>query len=277
MMVTCPGTHQPSLFRSLEKAGIPGTFFSASSRYYNNEYREYPEQFGMAHYFAKEDIAKEGYSGASGWGFHNDVMYDNMLRFLKKSRGQSFLVVTKTLDMHQPYPYYGITYENMPESVRTQGTVTVCGMYWVDQTVKHFFEEAEKEGLMDDRTLFVITSDHNPHSGGEYKTLVQKPQDKKSVAPIPLIFVSKNLEPLKISKVRIMAARKTWLRRSLRSWASPYRKNSWGEISCSLRIIPMPWAILAVKPITIPPTYPLFPRWTSQHRIGRKRTPWQIM
>ena len=192
-----PGTHQPSLFRSLEKAGIPGTFFSASSRYYNNEYREYPEQFGMAHYFAKEDIAKEGYSGASGWGFHNDVMYDNMLRFLKKSRGQSFLVVTKTLDMHQPYPYYGITYENMPESVRTQGTVTVCGMYWVDQTVKHFFEEAEKEGLMDDRTLFVITSDHNPHSGGEYKTLVQKPQDKKSVAPIPLIFVSKNLEPLK--------------------------------------------------------------------------------
>lgn len=80
-------------------------------------------------------------------------MYDNMLRFLKKSRGQSFLVVTKTLDMHQPYPYYGITYENMPESVRTQGTVTVCGMYWVDQTVKHFFEEAEKEGLMDDRTL----------------------------------------------------------------------------------------------------------------------------
>ena len=122
----------------------------------------------MAHYFAKEDIAKEGYSGASVWGFHNDVMYDNMLRFLKKSRGQSFLVVTKTLDMHQPYPYYGITYENMPESVRTQGTVTVCGMYWVDQTVKHFFEEAEKEGLMDDRTLFVITSDHNPHSGGEY-------------------------------------------------------------------------------------------------------------
>mgnify|MGYP007062588925 CR=1 FL=1 len=27
---------------------------------------------------------------------------------------------------------------------------------------------------MDDRTLFVITSDHNPHSGGEYKTLVPK-------------------------------------------------------------------------------------------------------
>lgn len=80
MMVTCRGPTSRHCFVPL-KSGDSGDIFSASSRYYNNEYREYPEQFGMAHYFAKEDIAKEGYSGASGWGFHNDVMYDNMLRF----------------------------------------------------------------------------------------------------------------------------------------------------------------------------------------------------
>lgn len=49
---------------------------------------------------------------------------------------------------------------------------------------------------MDDRTLFIITSDHNPHSGGEYTKIVTNPEDKKSIAPIPLIFVSKNLAPL---------------------------------------------------------------------------------
>jgi phosphoglycerol transferase MdoB-like AlkP superfamily enzyme len=192
-----PGEHQPSLFRSLSLFDYPGTFLSASSRYYNNEYREYPKQFGMDTYLAKEDLGKMGYTGASGWGFHNDVMYDATLKFLEANRGSKFFLVTKTLDMHQPYPYYGIGYEDMPEKVRDQGTATVCGMYWVDQTLKHFFEEAEKEGFMDERTLFIITSDHNPHSGGEYKKLVEKAQDKQSVAPIPLIFVSKNLEPLK--------------------------------------------------------------------------------
>lgn len=49
---------------------------------------------------------------------------------------------------------------------------------------------------MDERTLFIITSDHNPHSGGEYTELVKNEKDRQSIAPIPLIFVSKNLAPL---------------------------------------------------------------------------------
>lgn len=191
-----PGENQPSLYRSMQGAGYTGYFLSASSRYYNNEYREYPAQFGMEHYLAKEDIAGMGYKGASGWGFHNDVMYDAALRILNEHKNDKLLLVCKTLDMHQPYPYYGYSYAEMPESVRDQGTATVCGMYWVDKTLQHFFAEADAEGLMDDRTLFIVTADHNPHSGGEYKTLVDNPQDKQSVAPIPLLFISKNLAPL---------------------------------------------------------------------------------
>lgn len=48
---------------------------------------------------------------------------------------------------------------------------------------------------MDDRTLFVITSDHNPHSGGEYMELVTDERSRRSIAPIPLIFIGKNLAP----------------------------------------------------------------------------------
>ena len=106
------------------------------------------------------------------------------------------LLVTKTLDMHQPYPYYGISWENMPPAVRDHELVTIRGMYWVDQTLKNFFEEAEAKGLMDDRTLFIITADHNPHSGGEYTKIVTNENDRKSIAPIPLLFISKNLQPL---------------------------------------------------------------------------------
>lgn len=191
-----PGGRQPSLFRSAQAAGWTGIFMNASSRYYNKEYKEYPEQFGMDTYRAREDIASRGYTGASGWGFHNDIMYEETIKVMEEHKAEKLLLVTKTLDMHQPYPYYGITWENMPPSVRDSGVATICGMYWVDQTLKKFFAEVAKRGLMDDRTLFIVTADHNPHSGGEYKNLIDRDEDKQSIAPIPLIFVAKNLAPL---------------------------------------------------------------------------------
>lgn len=191
-----PGEGTPSLFRSVQSAGMRGIFMNASSQYYANELREYPDQFGMDEYYAKEYLEKKGFTGASGWGFHNDVMYDATLDMLEEAKGQRLLMVTKTLDMHQPYPYTGISWNDNPEEVRNQPYATIRGMYWVDTTLKNFFAEAERRGLMDDRTLFVITSDHNPHSGGEYTKIVTNADDKQSIAPIPLIFISKNLAPL---------------------------------------------------------------------------------
>jgi phosphoglycerol transferase MdoB-like AlkP superfamily enzyme len=180
----------------MQANGFEGYFQSASSRYYNHEFRQYTEQFGMAHYEAREDLEKIGYSGASGWGFHNDEMYRRTIEQLKKLKGQKFFYVTKTLDMHQPYPYYATKWADTPESFRDNQIVTVHGMYWVDCTLRAFFKAAEEAGLMDERTLYIITSDHNPHSGGEYTELVKKEKDRQSIAPIPLIFVSKNLAPL---------------------------------------------------------------------------------
>ena len=191
-----PGKGTPSLFRVAQAAGYKGIFMNASSQYYANELREYPDQFGMQEYIAKEQLEKFGYTGASGWGYHNDVMYEHTLRILEENRDKKLLLVTKTLDMHQPYPYTGYRWEEMPEGVRDNPNVTVRGVYWVDKTIEHFFKEVEKRGLMDDRTLFLITSDHNPHSGGEYTKLVEKANDKLSIAPIPLLFISKNLAPL---------------------------------------------------------------------------------
>ena len=190
------GHDTPSLFRSMQEHGFDGYFQSASSRYYNNEFRQYTEQFGMAHYEAREDLEKAGYSGASGWGFHNDEMYRRTLERLQKLKGQKYFYVTKTLDMHQPYPYYATKWIDTPESFRDNQVVSIHGMYWVDCTLKSFFKAVEAAGLMDDRTLYIITSDHNPHSGGEYTELVKNEKDRQSIAPIPLIFVSKNLAPL---------------------------------------------------------------------------------
>ena len=192
-----PGRMNPSLFTVVQQVGMRGIFMNASSQYYANELREYPDQFGMSEYYAKEYLDKQGYTGPSGWGYHNDEMYHAALDMLEKGRQDRLLMVTKTLDMHQPYPFTGIAWEDTPDpEVRDNPYFTVRGMYWVDRTIKYFFEEAEKRGLMDDRTLFVITADHNPHSGGEYTKIVTRENDKLSIAPLPLIFVSKNLKPL---------------------------------------------------------------------------------
>ena len=188
--------NQGSIYRQLQETDWRGIFINASSGYYSNEFRQYPKLFGMKEYYAREYLEEQGYTGASGWGFHNDVMYKETLRMLESGRNDKIFMVTKTLDMHQPYPYYGLKWEEMPETVRDNKYVTVRGIYWVDHTLKEFFREAEAKGLMDDRTLFVITSDHNPHSGGEYKELVENTADTQSIAPIPLIFIAKNLAPL---------------------------------------------------------------------------------
>lgn len=202
-----PGKTTPSLFRSIQAAGMRGIFLNASSQYYANELREYPEQFGMKEYYAKEYLEKQGYQGASGWGFHNDVMYTATLDMMEKMKGEKYLFVCKTLDMHQPYPFTAISWADTPDpAVRDNPHFTVRGMYWVDRTVKNFFTEAQRRGLMDSRTLFVITSDHNPHSGGEYTKLVTKSEDKLSIAPLPLIFVSSNLLPLNNLRTREYAS-----------------------------------------------------------------------
>ena len=64
----------------------------------------------MNEYYAKEYLEKQGYTGASGWGFHNDVMYEETLKLLEKAKAKNdrLVMVTKTLDMHQPYPYTGL-------------------------------------------------------------------------------------------------------------------------------------------------------------------------
>lgn len=180
-------------------------------------------------------------------------------------------MVTKTLDMHQPYPYTGFSWNEMPDKVRSNTFITVRGVYWVDKTLEHFFKEAQKRGLMDDRTLFIITSDHNPHSGGEYTKLVTKAEDKQSIAPIPLIFVSKNLAPLNNLRTNEYASQIDLAPTLLYLLGIDVPENSWAAIFCSVLIFLMPWATLAVRRSTGRMSVIWSIRWISLYRIQNMR------
>jgi len=186
-----------TLFKSLEKNGYNTMFLEATSQYYNDEFRAYKKRFGMQTYRAKEDLEKEGYVGSSGWGFHNDVMYEETIRLLEENRNNKVFIVTKTIDSHQPYPYCGFLPEDIPASIRDQqDNLYLKAIYWENITLQKFFRDLEERKLLDDKTLVIVTSDHNPHpsQNENYKRLTTEDM-RISVAPIPLIFVSANLQP----------------------------------------------------------------------------------
>lgn len=188
-----------TLFKVLEKNGYNTLFLEATSQYYNDEFRAYKKRFGMNIYSAKEDLEKEGYIGSSGWGFHNDVMYEETIRIMEQNRNKKFFMVTKTIDSHQPYPYCGLTKEDIPAAINEQpNNVYLKGIYWENITLQKFFQDIKDRNLLDDKTLIIITSDHNPHpsQNAHYKRLGEGDLNL-SLAPIPLIFVSNNLQPFK--------------------------------------------------------------------------------
>ncbi|WP_245755012.1 LTA synthase family protein [Pelosinus propionicus] len=186
-----------SLFKALESNGYDTVFLEATSQYYNDEFRAYKKRFGMQTYRAKEDLERQGYVGSSGWGFHNDVMYDETIRLLEQNRNNKVFIATKTIDSHQPFPYCGLPEKDIPANIKDQSkNVYLKGIYWENITLKKFFHDLEERNLLDDKTLIIVTSDHNPHpsQNDNYKRLGQDDL-RLSPAPIPLIFVSKNLQP----------------------------------------------------------------------------------
>lgn len=186
-----------TLFKSLEKNGYDTVFLEATSQYYNDEFRAYKKRFGMHTYRAKEDLEKQGYIGSSGWGFHNDVMYEETIRILEQNRNNKIFMVTKTIDSHQPYPYCGFSKESIPETINAQhNNLYLKAIYWENMSLKKFFQDLEDRNLMDDKTLIIVTSDHNPHASqnDNYKRLGQEDL-RLTLAPIPLIFISSNLKP----------------------------------------------------------------------------------
>lgn len=186
-----------TLFRTLERHGYDTVFLEATSQYYNDEFRAYKKRFGMRTYIAKEDLERQGYIGSSGWGFHNDVMYEETVRILEENRNNKLFMVTKTIDSHQPYPYCGLSKESIPPAIQEQpDNLYLKAIYWENITLQKFFQDLEKRNLLDDKTLIIITSDHSPHpsQNNNYKRLGQA-ELGLTLAPIPLLFVSTNLQP----------------------------------------------------------------------------------
>jgi lipoteichoic acid synthase len=182
-----------SLFSVLRsEAGFESHFVRAVSKHYGNQLITYPRIFQFDSFVGFEELQSQYPSQwHSGWGANNATVYEKGLDILSEERESKLVLVLKTIDLHQPGPFQGIPLEYLPESLQLRGEPILNALHWVDQCVRAFFEDLDQRGFFDERTLVVVTSDHGPHPGAEYRNLV--PSDEyQRLSRLPLIFVTRN-------------------------------------------------------------------------------------
>ncbi|NRB41706.1 MAG: sulfatase-like hydrolase/transferase [Pseudomonadales bacterium] len=180
-----------NLFSILQHDGYAGYFLRGVSKFYSNEIITLPKLFKMQHFIAKEELDKK-YPGSIGWGYSNDVIYTEAIELLKaqKQKGEKIFLFIKTIDLHDPGLRTGFRAEDHPAQVAKQ-EMLFKALYWADTQLGLLEEKLIKDDLFDDETLLIITSDHNPHPGGEFKTMAMS-DDYHRVSRIPLIFMTKD-------------------------------------------------------------------------------------
>jgi phosphoglycerol transferase MdoB-like AlkP superfamily enzyme len=189
---------RPSLLSVLHDQGDFESFYVRGvSKHYSNELQTYTRMFQMNHYIAFEELS-ERYDSKwhSAWGFNNAVVYEEGVRILREHRDEKVVLVLKTIDLHQPGPFQGIPRKYLPEALQRRDVGLFNALYWVDRCIRGFFGTLEEEGLFDEHTLVVVTSDHTPHPGVEYRQTVP-PEEYVRLGRLPLIFATRDPERLR--------------------------------------------------------------------------------
>ena len=176
-------TNSNSIFHYFKKQNYSTYLINAVSQYYGIMGNYYPQSFDPYEWIYKEKLEKEYGNKSSGWGFHNDTLYDKSLNIINNNKNNKLLMVVKTIDFHQPGTYvpHAILkkYPNENHIIHT--------LRWIDNELKKFIEKIP----LDDKTLIIITADHNPHKGVDFQKYALKGNYKK-LSKIPLIFITKN-------------------------------------------------------------------------------------
>jgi len=175
-------TQSKSIFDYMDDNGYKSYLINGVSQYYGIMGEYYPKAFRPYSWIYKEKLEKEYGNQFSGWGFHNNILYNKALKLLKQDKSNKVFMVIKTIDFHQPGTYVPKyiknKYPNEDHIIQT--------LRWIDSQLKDFINEIN----IDDKTLILITADHNPHNGVDFTKYAIKGNNLR-LAKIPLIFVTK--------------------------------------------------------------------------------------
>ena len=172
-------------------------FLRGSSRVYGNEDIAVKNIFGFSHLIGYEDLSKK-YREPNGfvWGYNDYFLYEEASNILSNESKDKVFMVIKLLNQHQPV--FSEIYRNLdlPDNVKKHPNDIVRAIYDADKLIKSFIEGCEKNHIINDRTLVIITADHYPPLGYGHTELI-KSDYHFQLGKLPLIVYTKQKEVFK--------------------------------------------------------------------------------
>lgn len=195
-----PTGHRNALPKILKKHGFKPVFIRSASKFFANENlvfqnMGFSEIIGREDFFADENLKKYIY----GWGLEDRILYDQVVEYLKKNRDSKLFVSVLGTDTHPPAGQMKYLHLDYPPAPVVSGINNKAAKLWLtsldrmDLDIAAFIGKLDAEGLFDESTLIVISSDHSCPLNNVTAKIPGHP--KNNLAKIPLIFLSKQPLP----------------------------------------------------------------------------------
>lgn len=132
--------------------------------------------------------AKSEYSSyISGWGLEDAKLYQYATEVLEANSNQKLFFLLTTADTHGPFgrEAYSTLYPELPSNIscRISNERLLRAVFRADYDLGRFIDEIKGRGLLDEKTLLIVTADHSSPPFYE--------PPPPSLAHVPVIFVSK--------------------------------------------------------------------------------------
>jgi hypothetical protein len=179
-----------SLFSQARAAGYDTCMLFGDTLHFRDHDKAYPMALHVGRVLGKESfIGKRPAGDFCSWGgaLCDRAVFEEAADYLQAQGGQPVLLLVDTLDTHPPY-YWQKPDAAFPEAVRQSPDGLVKALNQLDDNLRDFLGALRARGLMDERTLVVITADHFPAYGPE--PLALSGAADHGTNRIPMIFVT---------------------------------------------------------------------------------------
>lgn len=185
------GRSVDTVFSQAGAKGFRTAFFLGSSGEFAHLARNYKRLLKVDEVFDKDsDFGLPPAVKHSQWGETDDRVFAKALAWMREHAGESFVIGISTIDTHPPF------YSEGPPPPGFADTPLARALFSTDAAIAGFVGALRAEGLLDARTLLIITADHQISHGGKV-VLDALPGGEFGDRSIPIAFLSGNPAPLR--------------------------------------------------------------------------------
>lgn len=189
-----------SFVKILKDNGFKTAFIRGANEHYMNEDVLF-KQAGFSEVYGADYFSKTPYKDKiAWWGLMDRSLFDFTINYLKENRDQKVFIDILNVDTHVPSgrtDYLGQTYPPLnlegidPKIAAAYDRPNMARAFRnYDYELGLFIENLQKENLLDEDTLLIVTADHPFYANLDIGPLVKNYQ--KNFEEVPFILITKN-------------------------------------------------------------------------------------